>query len=232
MQTQAETATPIPPVSTRLPAREVPTTSRKVVLYKLVVLGDGNAGKTALVMQLFPKCFVEPYDPTAENLYQKLVHIDDMGCILEVFDTTCQEEYPALQDQCIRANEGFIILYSITSRSSFAQVRSFHRRIHRVNESTRAHSDIPAPIMLVGNNCERTTEREVSTQEGHDMAKELGCGFVEASAKNCINVEKAFYDVVRIIRRQRNQQQRQQHSLSNPTSGPSRYRWLKKSGKR
>ena len=57
--------------------------------------------------------------------------------------------------------------------------------------------------MLVGNKSDRVTEREVSTQEGHALARELGCEFVEASAKNCINVEKAFYDVVRQLRRQR-----------------------------
>jgi GTPase KRas protein len=62
---------------------------------------------------------------------------------------------------------------------------------------------IPVPIMLVGHKSDRVTEREVSTQEGHALARELGCEFVEASAKNCINVEKAFYDVVRILRRQR-----------------------------
>lgn len=59
--------------------------------------------------------------------------------------------------------------------------------------------------MLVGNKADRVTEREVSTQEGHALARELGCEFVEASAKNCINVEKAFYDVVRLLRRQRQQ---------------------------
>ncbi|KAK4946281.1 Ras GTPase, partial [Elasticomyces elasticus] len=61
----------------------------------------------------------------------------------------------------------------------------------------------PAPVMLVGNKCDRVTEREVSTQEGSALAKELGCDFIEASAKNCINVERAFYDVVRSLRRQR-----------------------------
>lgn len=59
--------------------------------------------------------------------------------------------------------------------------------------------------MLVGNKCDRVTEREVSTQEGSALARELGCDFVEASAKNCVNVEKAFYDVVRQLRRQRQQ---------------------------
>lgn len=57
--------------------------------------------------------------------------------------------------------------------------------------------------MLVGNKSDRVTEREVSTQEGAALAKEMGCDFVEASAKNCINVEKAFYEVVRSLRKQR-----------------------------
>ncbi len=48
-------------------------------------------------------------------------------------------------------------------------------------------------------------EREVSIREGCELAKELGCKFVEASAKDCINVEQAFYDVVRFLRRQRQQ---------------------------
>jgi len=63
----------------------------------------------------------------------------------------------------------------------------------------------PAPVMLVGNKCDRVTEREVSTQEGSALTRELGCDFVEASAKNCVNVERAFYDVVRQLRRQRHQ---------------------------
>ena len=55
-------------------------------------------------------------------------------------------------------------------------------------------------VMLVGNKSDKVTEREVSTQEGHALARELGCEFVEASAKNYINVEKAFYNVVRLLR--------------------------------
>ena len=63
--------------------------------------------------------------------------------------------------------------------------------------------------MLVGNKSDKQYEREVSAAEGLALAKELGCEFVEASAKNCINVEKAFYDVVRLLRRQRQLPSRQ-----------------------
>ncbi|TVY21715.1 Protein ras-2 [Lachnellula arida] len=189
----------------------------KMVLYKLVVLGDGGVGKTALTIQLTLQHFVETYDPTIEDSYRKQVVIDGQSCMLEVLDTAGQEEYTALRDQWIRDGEGFVLVYSISSRSSFTRITRFHNQIQRVKESSASSPSYPGspissnmplapvPIMLVGNKSDRVTEREVSTQEGHALARELGCEFVEASAKNYINVEKAFYDVVRQLRRQRMQ---------------------------
>lgn len=162
---------------------------------------------------------METYDPTIEDSYRKQVQIDGQSCMLEVLDTAGQEEYTALRDQWIRDGEGFVLVYSISSRSSFTRIQKFHHQIQRVKESAAAGSPTypgsplsqtmgsttfgPAPVMLVGNKCDRVTEREVSTQEGSALAKQLNCDFVEASAKNCVNVEKAFYDVVRQLRRQR-----------------------------
>ncbi|EDO01385.1 hypothetical protein SS1G_03860 [Sclerotinia sclerotiorum 1980 UF-70] len=153
--------------------------SKQMVLYKLVVLGDGG------------------YDPTIEDSYRKQVAIDGQSCMLEVLDTAGQEEYTALRDQWIRDGEGFVLVYSISSRSSFTRIQRFHNQIQRVKESSSSSpvypgspiSPIspsePVPIMLVGNKCDRVTERDVSTQEGHALARKLGCEFVEASAKNC-----------------------------------------------
>ena len=172
-------------------------------------------------MQLCLNHFVETYDPTIEDSYRKQVQIDNQSCMLEVLDTAGQEEYTALRDQWIRDGEGFILVYSISSRASFTRIQRFYHQIQRVKESAAAAGGSPsyagsplahtmnnsgygpAPVMLVGNKCDRVTEREVSTQEGQTLARQLNCEFVEASAKNCINVEKAFYDVVRQLRRQR-----------------------------
>jgi GTPase KRas len=57
--------------------------------------------------------------------------------------------------------------------------------------------------MLVGNKCDKITEREVSREEGMNMARKLKCEFIESSAKTCVNVERAFYTVVRMIRSNR-----------------------------
>jgi GTPase KRas protein len=152
--------------------------------------------------------------------------------MIEVLDTGGQEEYTALRDQWIRDGEGFVLVYSITSRSSFQRIERFHRQIQRVKESSYGPSPAcpnspliappiappvdwsaytSAPVMLVGNRSDRFTEREVATLEGYALVKELDREFVEASARNCVNVERAFYDVVRALRRKR-QQQRQDKS--------------------
>jgi len=165
-----------------------------MILYKLVVLGDGGVGKTALTIQLCLNHFVETYDPTIEDSYRKQVVIDDQPCVLEVLDTAGQEEYHALRDQWIRDGEGFLLVYSISSRSTFERVERYRDQIVRVKETDSF------PLMLVGNKSDKVTEREVSREEGASLSKKFGCEFIESSAKTCVNVERAFYTVVRMIR--------------------------------
>lgn len=160
---------------------------------------------------------VQAYDPTIEDAYQKQVIIDGQPCVVEVLDTAGQEEYTALRDQWIRGGQGFLLVYSTSSRASFNRIQKYHDQIQQVKGSlafspssprspqSAVRPASPVPVMLVGNKSDKVMEREVSTQEGHALARELGCEFVEASAKYHINVEKAFYDVVRILRRQRRQ---------------------------
>ncbi|TPX61105.1 hypothetical protein PhCBS80983_g01386 [Powellomyces hirtus] len=138
------------------------------------------------------------YDPTIEDSYRKQVVIDDQPCILEVLDTAGQEEYTALRDQWIRDGEGFLLVYSITSRSTFERVERFKQQITRVKDTDSV------PLMLIGNKCDKVAEREVSKEEGQHMARRLHCEFMETSAKTCLNVDKAFYNVVRMIRHLKN----------------------------
>lgn len=141
----------------------------------------------------------QTYDPTIEDSYRKQTVIDDQPCMLEVLDTAGQEEYTALRDQWIREGEGFLLVYSIADRATFERVERFREQISRVKDQ-EPHS---VPIMLVGNKCDKVNAREVSRDEGQALAQRLGCRFVESSAKTCVNVEKAYYTVVRMIREQR-----------------------------
>ncbi|KAK4520333.1 uncharacterized protein ATC70_008467 [Mucor velutinosus] len=172
-----------------------------MMLYKLVVLGDGGVGKTALTIQLCLNHFVEVNFELIGSIkgtpIMMRVVIDDQPCILEVLDTAGQEEYTALRDQWIRDGEGFLLVYSITSRSTYDRIERFRDQIFRVKDVDNV------PLMLVGNKCDKVTEREVTREEGYATAKRLACDFIETSAKTCVNVERSFYQVVKAIRAQR-----------------------------
>jgi len=164
--------------------------------YKLVVLGDGGVGKTALTIQLTSNHFVEYYDPTIESCYRRQVVIDEDACILDVLDTAGQEEYTALTSQWIRSGEGFAIVYSIASRSSF-------ERTDKIKDSILHHFDTySVPMILVGNKADLEADREVSTMEGMELAKSWGgVPFLEASAKTRKNVDETFFSLFRQIRK-------------------------------
>ncbi|KAM0811244.1 hypothetical protein AB5N19_11600 [Seiridium cardinale] len=169
--------------------------------YKIVLLGDGGVGKSCLASRLIYNYFLETYDPTLEESYRRQCVIDDQTCILEVLDTAGQEEYTALREQWIRDGDVYLLVYSISSRSTFEGTRKFLRQMHQVKNF---QPDATLPIILVANKCDITTHRAVSKQEGEALARELGVGFTETSAKEGTNVEEAFFDAVRRLRKQQN----------------------------
>jgi GTPase KRas protein len=127
--------------------------------------------------------------------YRKQCVIDDEVALLDVLDTAGQEEYSAMREQYMRTGEGFLLIYSITSRQSFEEIMTFQQQILRVKDKDYF------PIIVVGNKCDLEKERVVSQQEGEALARQFGCKFIETSAKSRIHVEDAFYDLVREIRR-------------------------------
>jgi Ras-related protein M-Ras len=102
--------------------------------YKLVVVGDGGVGKSALTIQFFQKMFVEDYDPTIEDSYIQHTEIDGQWCVLDVLDTAGQEEFSAMREQYMRKGDGFLLVYSVTDKASFHNIRQFHTLILRVKD--------------------------------------------------------------------------------------------------
>ena len=104
------------------------------VTYKLVVVGEGGVGKSALTIQFFQKMFVEDYDPTIEDSYIQHVEVDRQVCVLDVLDTAGQEEFSALREQYMRKGDGFLIVYSVIDSNSFKNTRQFYNQILRVKD--------------------------------------------------------------------------------------------------
>lgn len=162
--------------------------------YRLVVIGSGGVGKSALTIQFMHNHFVDEYDPTIEDSYRKQCVIDEEDALVDILDTAGQEEFSAMREQYMRHGEGFLLVYSITDRSSFDSISAYHQQILRVKDTESV------PIVLVGNKCDLENERRIDMNEGRFISEEIGCRFVETSAKLGLNVTGAFLDLVRRIR--------------------------------
>ncbi|KAF5299328.1 hypothetical protein FQA39_LY02501 [Lamprigera yunnana] len=116
--------------------------------YKLVVVGAGGVGKSALTIQLIQNHFVDEYDPTIEDSYRKQVVIDGETCLLDILDTAGQEEYSAMRDQYMRTGEGFLLVFAVNSAKSFEDIGTYREQIKRVKDAEEV------PMVLVGNKCD------------------------------------------------------------------------------
>jgi len=166
--------------------------------YRIVVVGAGGVGKSAVTVMFIQGTFLTKYDPTIEDSYMKVVEVDGVSCTLDIMDTAGQEEFGALRDQYMKTGHGFLIVYSITTQTSFEAVTKFRNSILRVQEDK---ADIP--IVLVGNKKDLEEDREVSTEDGKALASKFGCDFLEASAKTNTNVNESFFLLVKGINKWR-----------------------------
>ena len=163
--------------------------------YKIVVVGSGGVGKSALTIQFIQSHFVEEYDPTIEDSYRKQAVIDDEVAVFDILDTAGQEEFSAMREQYMYSGEGFLLVYSITDKRSFEDTHRFYNQILRVKDRSEF------PMILVGNKSDLEYDRVVTEHEGMNLSQQLRIPYVETSAKNRTNVDKAFHDLIRVIRK-------------------------------
>ncbi|KAI9203125.1 ras-like protein 1 [Polychytrium aggregatum] len=194
--------------------------------YRIVVVGGGGVGKSALTIQFIQSHFVSEYDPTIEDSYRKQCVIDAETAILDILDTAGQEEYSAMREQYMRNGDGFLLVYSITSRSSCDEVKGLYNQILRVKDRDWF------PTVLVGNKADLEDDRRVSVQEGRDLAKQCGnTVFMETSARTRVNVDEAFHSLVRAIREENKKRVANTASASTGNLSTASARERKKSKK-
>ncbi|KAJ6247049.1 ras-like protein [Anaeramoeba flamelloides] len=146
---------------------------------KISIMGQGGSGKSATVIKFVQNHFVEEYDPTIEDSYRKQLKVNEKIYMLDILDTAGCEYYWGMRAQYIKETNIFILLYSITDKSSLQLLKDQeYRDILRGVVEEQEYS-----IIVVGNKQDLENEREVATKEGEEFAEEIGAYFVESSAK-------------------------------------------------
>jgi len=168
-------------------------------LHKVIMVGSGGVGKSALTLQFMYDEFVEDYEPTKADSYRKKVVLDGEEVQIDILDTAGQEDYAAIRDNYFRSGEGFLCVFSITEDESFQASQEFREQILRVK------SDDSIPFILVGNKSDLTDRRQVGLRQAQDKAEAWRVPYVETSAKTRENVDKVFFDLMREIRARKNE---------------------------
>ena len=159
----------------------------------IILLGSSNVGKSNMMNQFLRGKFEEAYFATIGiNCLNKLFIFDGKKVKINYYDTAGQERYNSLNLTLLRKADGVILVYDITSQESFRKIDFWIQELHNKNRDSKV-------LMLVGNKTDLDNEREVSFQQGEKKANEIGCPFMETSAKTNHNIKECFEKASRIL---------------------------------
>ena len=166
--------------------------------FYLTVLGGPNAGKTSVIEQYVQGHFTEEYDPAIGVEYRRIAEVDGNSYMFDIMDLYGENDVGGGIDYCynfIKESKGFLLVYSITSLDTFNKIEYYYENALRISK----FYDTELPAVLIGNKCDLEDRRQVTTEQGEELARKLNCPFFETSAKNRICIVEAFDEVIREI---------------------------------
>ena len=166
----------------------------KALEARIITLGDSKVGKSSLIVQFIDNKFSFNYMSTVGfDLKRKVMKFNDNEEIkIVLHDTAGQERFRSLTTNYIKKANGILLVYDITDRKSFDNIKNWMDNIHE-------ETGDKLPIILVGNKIDLNKERAVLKNEGEEKAKEFGLRFYETSAKEGNNVQECFRELVELI---------------------------------
>lgn len=163
-------------------------------LFKILIIGDSNVGKSSLLIRFVEDKFTESYISTIGVDFKiNTIELDDKMIKLQIWDTAGQERFRTITSSYYRGAHGIIIMYDITNYDSFENIKQW---LFEINKYSREEVN----KILVGNKCDLKNRRVISKQMGKEYAEELGIEFIETSAKSSQNVDDAFFNMARQIK--------------------------------
>ncbi|XP_054480730.1 ras-related protein Rab-19-like [Anoplopoma fimbria] len=182
-------------------------------LFKIILIGDSNVGKTCVVQNFKSGFFSERQQNTiGVDFTVRTVDIEGRRVKMQVWDTAGQERFRTITQSYYRSAHGAIIAYDITRRSTFDSVAHWIKEVELYGANN-------VVLVLIGNKCDLEQERQVPFEESCNLAKDKDIlAALETSAKESQNVEEAFIMMARelLLRNGLNIQQGDLNSSNTP----------------
>ncbi|KAM3145999.1 hypothetical protein pb186bvf_001977 [Paramecium bursaria] len=159
-------------------------------LFKILLIGNQEVGKSSILLRFADGCFNESYLPTIGVDFKiKTINVKDKEVKLQIWDTAGQERYKTITSSYYKGANGVIIVFDITNRQSFVDIQNWLNEIKK-------YAVEGVIQVLVGNKSDLDQKREVSLEEAQHLAQQLNTAYFEISSNDAINLEQPFVRIV------------------------------------
>ena len=162
--------------------------------FNIMTLGNSSVGKTCYILRYTEKTFEEVYLTTLGIDYKtKIIKLpNNQKYRIDYYDTAGQERYRSISLNAIKDTQGVILMYDITNKKSFDAITKWMKDIIEAKGQD-------FPIVLLGNKCDMEQERQVTKDEGEQLAQKYNLSFFETSNKTGKNIEEAGLELINKI---------------------------------
>jgi len=179
------------------------------LLFKLLLIGDSGVGKTCILFRFSDDAFNTTFISTIGIDFKiKTIELKGKKIKLQIWDTAGQERIHTITTSYYRGAMGIMLVYDITNSKSYENIAKWLRNIDE-------HANEDVEKMILGNKCDMDENRQVPKEKGEVIAREHGIKFMETSAKNNINIDRAFHELADAILKKT-------HTRPDPTELPVR----------
>ncbi len=157
-------------------------------VYKLSSVGNGGVGKTSMVQRYVHGVYKADYKATIGTfISKKECRFDELGTSVKfiIWDLAGQDQFQRLWPDYLTDSRAGIIVFDVSNKESFEHVKKWYDIITKVTDPNTI-------LILVGNKIDLRETREVSTEEGRQLAEELKIFYMETSAKTSENISDLF----------------------------------------
>ncbi|KAL3515749.1 hypothetical protein ACH5RR_022651 [Cinchona calisaya] len=159
-------------------------------LFKVVLIGDSGVGKSNLLSRFTRNEFcLESKSTIGVEFATRTLQVEGRTVKAQIWDTAGQERYRAITSAYYRGALGALLVYDVTKPTTFENVSRWLKEL-------RDHADSNIVIMLIGNKTDLKHLRAVATEDAQGFAEKEGLSFIETSALEATNVEKAFQTIL------------------------------------
>jgi len=169
-------------------------TSKKDIVFKMIVIGDAGVGKSCLTGRAVRDIFDPKYNTTVGfEFLSYTTQIDNQDIKLQIWDTCGQEIYRSLITNFYRKASLAMMVYSIDNRESFIHINKWLKEV-------RLQSNPDVKIILIGNKSDLEDQRVVSYEEAKKFKDENQLlYFEETSAKTGLNTKEVFIESAKLL---------------------------------